>query len=135
MLGLKYERHWHIAGILLLGFAMTAALLPEFRFWYFDPNKLFKFSDKVLHVATFMFLSTWFSGQYNRRAYWRITAGLLAFGALIELIQGTVSYRSSEWQDLYADGLGIAIGLSIALLGAGGWSLRVERWLDRNSSR
>ena len=130
MLALKYRRYWQIASILLLGFAMMAALLPEFRFWYFDPEKLFKFSDKVLHIATFVFLSTWFSGQYDRRSYWRITAGLLAFGALIELIQGMVSYRSSEWMDMYADGIGIAMGLSVALLGAGGWSLRVERWLE-----
>ena len=56
--------------------------------------------------------------------------GLIAFGALIELIQGMVSYRTAEWMDMYADGVGITLGLIIALLGAGGWSLRVEQWLE-----
>jgi len=131
MLSLKYRRSWQIAGLLLLGLSMTAALLPEFRFWYFDPAKLFSYSDKVLHVATFAFLASWFCGQYDRHSYWRIVLGLIAFGALIELIQSMLSYRTSEWLDMYADGIGIAIGLCIALLGAGGWSLRVEQWLDK----
>jgi VanZ family protein len=72
----------------------------------------------------------WFSGQYARQSYWRIGVGLIAFGALIELIQSMVSYRTAEWMDMYADGVGITIGLIIALLGAGGWSLRMERWLE-----
>lgn len=129
MLVLKYRRSWQIAGALLLGFALMGALLPEFRFWYIDPAKLFKFSDKILHVLTFALLATWFSGQYKRQSYWRIAVGLVAFGALIELIQSMVVYRTSEWLDLYADSIGVALGLSAALLGAGGWSLRVERWL------
>jgi VanZ family protein len=55
--------------------------------------------------------------------------GLIAFGILIELIQGTISYRTSEWMDLLGDTLGIALGLIIAALGVGGWSVWIEERL------
>ena len=56
--------------------------------------------------------------------------GLLAFGILIELVQGTISYRTSEWMDLVGDAVGITAGLAIGLLGVGGWSVRVEERLS-----
>ena len=127
MLPLKYAARWQFAGIAFLMLVLTAALLPEIPFWPDDPSARFEFSDKLLHMIAFTFLAAWFSGQYARTSYWRIAVGLLAFGALIELIQGTVAYRSSEWLDLYADGIGIVAGLIIARLGLGGWSERVER--------
>ena len=58
-----------------------------------------------------------------------VALGLLAFGALIELCQRAVGYRSAEWLDLAADAAGILAGLGIALVGAGGWCQRVEAWL------
>lgn len=130
MIPLKYAARWQFAGIAFLMLALTAALLPEIPFWPDDPAARFEFSDKLLHMIAFTFLAVWFSGQYARASYWRIAVGLLAFGALIELIQGTVSYRSSEWLDLYADGIGIVVGLIIALLGLGGWSERFERLME-----
>jgi VanZ family protein len=130
VLPLKYPARWQFAGIAFLILALTAALLPEIPFWPDDPAARFEFSDKVLHMITFAFLAAWFSGQYSRASYWRIAVGLLAFGALIELIQGTVTYRSSEWLDLYADGIGIVSGLIISLLGLGGWSARLERRME-----
>jgi VanZ family protein len=117
-----------LAGIVLLMSALTGALLPDLPF--IDLSRPFQMSDKGLHVLVFVFLAVWFSGQYARQSYWRIGVGLIAFGALIELIQSMVSYRTAEWMDMYADGVGITIGLIIALLGAGGWSLRMERWLE-----
>ena len=53
---------------------------------------------------------------------------MAAYGILIELCQGLISYRSAEWPDLGADVVGIAVGLSIALLGAGSWCLWFEDW-------
>ena len=130
MLPLKYAARWQFAGIAFLILALTAALLPEIPFWPDDPAARFEISDKLLHMITFTFLAAWFSGQYARASYWRIAVGLFAFGALIELIQGTLTYRSSEWLDLYADGIGIVAGLIIARLGLGGWSERLERLME-----
>lgn len=82
-----------------------------------------------MHIAAFAFLAVWFSGQYENRSYWRIALGLIAFGILIELVQSMVSYRTAEWMDLIGDAAGITIGLLIGVLGAGGWSMRVEERL------
>lgn len=129
MLPLRYARRWQAAGIAALAFALAMALAPVV---------LFPFSmsaggigpDKWLHALTFTFLTVWFSGQYAPRSYWRIALGLLAFGAFIEVCQRLVSYRSSEGFDLVADVAGIVVGLAIALAGAGGWSERLEVWLQ-----
>ena len=130
MLELRYRVRWQVAGILLLLLALSASMLPEIPFWPDNAQAPFEFSDKALHVIAFMFLTVWFSGQYARTGYWRLALGLLAFGALIEVLQGMTNYRSAEWLDLYADGVGIALGLLMALLGLGGWSQRIEqRWL------
>ena len=87
--------------------------------------------DKWLHGITFALLAIWFSGQYARRHYVRIGIGLFLFGIIIELCQRMVSYRTAEWMDLFADSVGIAIGLAIAVAGVGGWSWRLEERLVR----
>ncbi len=70
------------------------------------------------------------SGQNNMR----IAAGLVGFGVLIEICQRAVGYRSGEWLDVGADVIGIVIGLTIGLAGAGGWTQRFEsRYLARGS--
>ena len=103
-------------------------------FWIFPDRKdfvsWFVHVDKWLHGIAFAVLAVWFAGQYQRRSYWRIALGLLAFGVLIEACQRMVTYRSAEWFDIVADAAGIAVGLCIALAGLGGWSLWFENRLD-----
>jgi VanZ family protein len=131
MLSLRYAKRWRAAGLMLLILVLAAALMPAV--WFMSDRKEFIswFSniDKWLHAITFLFLAVWFSGQYERRSYWRIAIGLFLFGVLIELCQRMLSYRSAEWYDLAADVAGIVVGLAIAITGVGGWSLRVERQL------
>ena len=127
MIALRYPWRWQLAGFLLLVFVMIAALVPKLPFH--ELALQFRISDKVMHIGAFAFLAVWFSGQYEKRSYWRIALGLIAFGILIELVQSTVSYRTAEWMDLIGDAAGIAIGLLIGVLGAGGWSMRVEERL------
>ena len=131
MLPLRYSRRWRVAGILLLLVVLAATLMPAV--WLLDDTRKivtwFMDIDKWLHAITFLFLAVWFSGQYQRNAYWRIALGLVLFGILIEICQRMISYRSAEWYDLAADVGGILTGLLIARLGLGGWSLRAEAWL------
>lgn len=127
MIALRYPWRWQLAGFLLLVFVMIAALVPKLPFH--ELALQFRISDKVMHIAAFAFLAVWFSGQYEKRSYWRIALGLIAFGILIELVQSMVSYRTAEWMDLIGDAAGITIGLLIGVLGAGGWSMRVEERL------
>ena len=39
-----------------------------------------------------------------------VLAGLLAYGALIEVLQSFTPSRSADWHDLVADGAGLALG-------------------------
>ncbi|HLT91861.1 MAG TPA: VanZ family protein [Woeseiaceae bacterium] len=132
MLPLRYARRWQAAGIGALALALVAALAPAILF-PFDVQRAGIGIDKWLHALSFMFLTVWFSGQYAPRSYWRIALGMLLFGLLIEVCQRMVAYRSAEATDLVADAIGIALGLAIAFAGAGGWSLRVEGWLQARS--
>ena len=136
MLPLRYAQRWRATGLFLLVLVLIAALMPAV--WFFsDSRQLVSWVvnvDKWLHALTFVFLAVWFSGQYERRAYWRVALGLVMFGILIEVCQRMVSYRSAEWYDLAADVLGVVIGLTIAWLGMGGWSQRAEAWLARRAN-
>lgn len=131
MLPLNYAPRWRTASIVLLLAVLLAAITPAVWFW---PDRVglalwFGAVDKWAHAATFAALAVWFAGQYRARSYWRIAIGLIVFGLLIELCQRMVSYRTAEWFDVAADGIGIIIGLAIAIAGIGGWSLRFESWL------
>ncbi len=132
MLPLRHLRGWRAAGLVLLCLSLVAALMPAF--WDLDHNqrRWLLDTDKWLHAIGFALLALWFSGQYKRANYWRLGIALLIFGALIELLQLTVSYRTAEFMDLAADGAGILVGLLIASLGIGEWSLRLERALTRD---
>ncbi len=135
MLPLRYSARWRAAGFILMSLVLLASLMPVF--WFFPDRRdfvsWFVHVDKWLHGIAFVVLAVWFAGQYQRRSYWRIAVGLLAFGVLIEACQRMVTYRSADWLDIAADAAGIAVGLGIALAGLGGWSLWIEQRLERSA--
>lgn len=136
MLPLRYALRWQALSAALLLLVLAGTLMPAIWFWP-DRVKVLGWLDnldKWAHLLTFAFLAVWFTGLYSRRAYWRIAAGLVGFGVLIEVCQRAVGYRSAEWLDLGADVVGIMVGLAIGLAGAGGWSQRFEdRYLARGA--
>ncbi len=137
MLPLRYARHWQLGSVILLLLVLIAALMPAAVWFWSDGLPVadwMRNADKWAHGLTFAVLALWFSGMYRRSAYWKLAIGLLAFGVLIEVLQGLVRYRMAEWLDLGADTLGIAIGLALALAGLGGWCLRFEAWRDGRES-
>ena len=130
MLPLRSALRWQAVSAVLLLLVLAAAVMPAIWLW---PDRMrienwLDNLDKWAHLLTFAFLAVWFAGQYRRNAYWRIAAGLVGFGILIELCQRMVGYRSAEWLDLGADVAGVVVGLAIGLAGAGGWSQRFETW-------
>ncbi len=129
MLPLAYPFRWRLAGIFLLIAVLGASLAPTFWLWDVRPAAGWHLSDKALHFGTFLILAIWYTGQYSRRRYMHVALTLFAFGALIEICQSLLPYRTAEWLDLWADAGGIAAGILTAMLLTGGWSLRAETYL------
>ena len=65
--------------------------------------------DKSNHLLAFSVMAL-----LGRRAYpgrtMGVLAGLLAYGALIEVLQSFTPNRSADWHDLVADAVGLALG-------------------------
>lgn len=137
MLPLRHMRRWQVASLALLITVLVAAISPAI--WFLDDRasalRWIQNIDKWMHATTFAVLALWFAGLYRRGAYWRIGAGLIAFGLLIEFCQLQVSYRTADWADVAANAGGIIAGLGVALAGFGGWGPRFEDWLLQRTER
>lgn len=96
---------WVMCGTVLFG-----ALAPQA-----DSPQLFALADKVVHILAFAALAL-----AGRQAYPRHTMIacllLIALGGLIEVVQGYTSTRSQEWEDFFADILGVGTGTLLARL-------------------
>ena len=71
--------------------------------------------DKSNHVLGFATLGLLSHGSWPGRRMAAL-AGLLAYGALIEILQSLTPTRSAEFGDLVADGIGLAAGAVLPLL-------------------
>ena len=69
--------------------------------------------DKANHALAFAVLAILGLRSYRTRIA-AVLAGLLAYGGLIELLQALTPYRSAEWGDWLADGVGIVLGWQLA---------------------
>jgi len=137
MLPLRHVARWRFASVLLLALVLVATLSPAM--WLFGDRARallwFHNADKWLHGGTFLVLTFWFTGLYDRRRWWLVALGLVAFGFVVEGCQMLVSYRTADWFDIAANVAGILTGLAIAAAGAGGWGPRFENWLlERNAT-
>ena len=96
---------WVMCGTVLVG-----ALAPQA-----DSPQLFALADKVVHTLAFAALAL-----VGLRAYpnhiWIVCILLAALGGLIEVIQGYTSTRAQEWEDFFADILGVVLGALLARL-------------------
>lgn len=129
MLPLQHVRLWRRLSVILLVIVLIAALSPAF--WFdtkIEALSWFQHTDKWLHGLTFATLAVWFAGLFDRTVYWRVAAGLMAFGLGIEACQLLVGYRMADWIDAVANLIGIIAGLTVAVAGLGGWALRIEAW-------
>jgi VanZ family protein len=104
---LRYGRFWLSAGLLFAATVLVLSLLPL-------PPVVQQASDKLLHVLAYLGLSLWFGAVYEPRRHSAVIVSLLAFGILIECLQGLTAYRSTELMDVLADAAGTAIGIVLA---------------------
>ena len=106
--GAQFARPWWRFMLVLLLCAVTwLALAPA------PPRLLSTGWDKLNHGLAFSTLAVAAAMGFTA-ARLRIGAALLAYGALIELLQAYLPPRQADLVDLMTDGLGIAIGLLLA---------------------
>jgi VanZ family protein len=72
------------------------------------PIGLFDWWDKAQHALVFFCLSSLGILAYQKATV-KVTIGLLLYGALIEVLQWIIGWRSGELADWVADGIGILI--------------------------
>ena len=135
MLPLRHTGLWRISSAVILVLVLVATLSPVV--WFLDSKMRavgwFDNADKWLHAMTFLLLTVWFTGLYERRAWLKTALYLVLFGFLVELCQLLLSYRTAEWSDIAANTAGIIVGLIVAAAGLGDWGMRVEDWYSRRN--
>ena len=122
LLALRHPRLWLVSAWILVILAVIANLVPSH-----DLPTMGGVNDKVEHIVGYLVLSLWFAGIYPRSRYPMIAVGLLVMGIVIEGVQGAMRVgREADLRDVYADVVGIACGLTLALAWFGGWAQRLE---------
>ena len=77
-----------------------------------------QFWDKAQHALAFAALASLGCAAFPQRVR-LVFIGLLLHGALIEVLQGTLTTtRFADLYDWFADGIGVLIGVSLFLLAA-----------------
>jgi len=71
--------------------------------------------DKSNHLLAFAVMAWLGCKAFPQRVAYTLLA-LLAYGALIEILQSFTPTRSAEWLDLFADSLGIVVGWGVVRL-------------------
>ncbi|TVO67409.1 VanZ family protein [Denitromonas ohlonensis] len=74
---------------------------------------VFTWQDKLEHAFAFLALGVLGHLAWRGRL-WAVSAGLLAYGALIEIAQSMTAHRMGDGWDWLADALGV--GLAILLM-------------------
>jgi VanZ family protein len=71
-------------------------------------------NDKVSHLLTYFTLAGWFGMLARDRVVlgWTLAA-LIAYGMLLELLQGQTGYRFAEWGDVVANSVGALTGVML----------------------
>ncbi|MEY4722299.1 MAG: hypothetical protein RIQ46_2024 [Pseudomonadota bacterium] len=96
-----------------LVFASVMAFLPK-------PPKLpsHDWGDKWEHAAAFLVLTALAQAGFGKAARWRVLGVMVAYGALIEVVQMIpVLNRSADARDWLVDGV-VALGVTVVALAA-----------------
>ncbi len=87
-------------------------------------------SDKLLHFLTYFLLSMGFVSLADdfHRIKWTVI-GLMAYGVVIEFLQGLTGYRMMEAMDMLANSAGVLTGLLVRFTSIPEWLRQWEhRW-------
>ena len=121
---------WWVVGWAMVLFILYATLapsrdVPDLHIW-----------DKLEHATAFFGMTIWFGGLVARRRLWVLGVAMSAFGAAIEVAQGTMGLgRDMDVHDWVADSCGVIVALALLLICVprrqGSWLRWVEHLLGR----
>ena len=117
---LRSPRLWRVLLGLVMAAVLALSLMPP------GPELPSTGWDKSNHALGFAVLG-WLGLQAFAGRTVAVLLGLLAYGALIEVLQSFTPYRMAEWGDLWADGVGLL--LAAALHAA--WTWARAQWAPR----
>jgi VanZ family protein len=101
---------WLALGWLLIVTIVALTLIPEPR-----AIPRFDFDDKLGHVFAYGLLMLWFAQLYfERRTRFGLAAAFIAMGIVLEFCQGALGYRSFDYVDMVANGIGVLTGALLA---------------------
>jgi len=84
-------------------------------------------NDKSMHFITYFGLSAGFTTLVeNNKSLWVVTLGLIAYGAVLEVLQSMTGYRYMELYDLVANSIGVISGLLVRLTPIPNWFRSLE---------
>lgn len=106
---LRWFPLWRAVGWGLVAVVVYASLMPA------PPLPGFSAADKVAHVAGYAGLMLWFVQLYQRPAYGRVALALVTLGVGLEVAQGLTGYRSFDYWDMAANGLGVVVAWGLGL--------------------
>ena len=123
---LRYRQYWLILSIFIIFTISSLMLLPSH--WFFSGNDHIdsQIIDKIFHALVYFFLDIWFSGQYKISFTFFLVITL--YGALIELIQYFIPYRSAELMDIFSNQIGVIVCIIFSMSGLCGWSKKFENY-------
>ena len=123
----KFLKLWLAIGWVLILLVVFASLLP-------NPPEVVAFEqgDKLGHLVAYLSLMLWFANIYPGRNQ-QISLGVMFFamGAVLECLQGLTGYRTFQYTDMVANGLGISLGWFLAKTWFGTFLVKLDRRLER----
>lgn len=105
----KVMRLWRAGGWLGIALTLVFSLGPPTLGE--DESQL----DKLAHVAGYAVLTFWWAQLITRRR-WRLALAVMAFGGVIELLQGHAPERQPDPADALANAAGVLLGWLAARL-------------------
>jgi VanZ family protein len=106
---LRFHPLWLALGWVWIALVIYLSLTPH------PPEISVMSGDKVGHMLAYFFLMLWFAQIYYRLGTRiRIAIGLILLGVAIEFAQEQTGYRQFEVADMFADAIGVVMGLLLS---------------------
>ncbi len=123
MLPLRFPWLWRVPGWVLVGGVIFGSVAPG------NMLQAVPGPDEFQHAGSYFVLTVWFAGLYARSRLGAIAVMSLTLGLAMEMIQGQLSYRGFDYEDLLANFIGILVACGLSYWFLAGWCQRVEQWL------